>query len=219
MKNLTAAIFILTSILSGNAFAKTQGSYFGVDLLNTKIKFHQRFTNNDNPQLTDRKPSFSHSDYGAGLHYVYAVNMGGLFIAPGLILELNNATAHANGTGSQQRLQRVEIQNRYGPKLDVGFDMTSVISPYLTGGYVAVSYKTREYFNDYSNSRIRSGTEMDWIYGGGIRFNCDKFTSVNIEYTTHTMDLRNTTDGTLNRLVSRYKTRVDVLKFGISYRF
>jgi opacity protein-like surface antigen len=219
MKNLTSAIFILASILSGNALAKTQGSYLGVDLLNTKVKFHQRYTNNKTPQMTDRKPSFSSSDYGAGFHYIYAANLGGLFVAPGLILELNNATTHANGEGSRQKLQRVEIQSRYGAKIDLGFDMTSVISPYVTGAYVAVRHKTREYFNDYSNSRIRSGTAMDWIYGGGIRFNCDKFTSVNVEYTTQKIDLRNTTDGTTDRLVSRYRTRVDVLKFGISYRF
>ncbi len=88
MRNLTSAIFILASILSGNAFAKTQGSYLGVDLLNTKVKFYQRYTNDATPQMTDRKPSFSHNDYGAGFHYIYAANAGGLFVAPGLIMPL-----------------------------------------------------------------------------------------------------------------------------------
>ena len=216
MKKLFLATLLISAISSNFAQAKTEGSYAGVDILNTKITFYERYTNNTQPTLLSRKPSFTHSDYGVGAHYNYAVNMNGLFISPGLILELNNATAQ--GTGTQQ-LQRLQISNRYGAKLDLGVDITNSISPYVTGGYVALSHKSREYFNSYTNSRVRSGTSMDWFYGAGVKFDLDKYTSVNVEYNTQNFAVRNSTDGTTNQLASRYQTRLDVLKFGIAYRF
>lgn len=216
MKNNALILAFVGMLLSQNSFAKTQGSYVGIDLLDTNIKFHERYTNDSTPEFTDRRPSFSDSDYGVGLHYSYALNAAGLFIAPGLIFEFNNADAQAYG---ERELQKVKVQNRYGAKLDIGFDLTPVISPYLTGGYIALSHKNREYFDNYQNSRTRSATSMDWIYGAGIMFNCDKYTAINIEYTIQEIDLRNTTDGAANKLISRYRTRIDVLKFGVSYRF
>jgi opacity protein-like surface antigen len=216
MKKLFVISFLAASVFNISAFAKTQGSYVGLDLLNTKVKFFERFTNSSHPESTDRKPSFSHSDYGAGLHYNYAVNLNGLFIAPGLILEFNNSTT--NGHGEKQDLQRLKISNRYGVKLDVGVDITDVIAPYLTGGYVAIRHNSREYYNSV-NTNSRSATSMNWFYGAGIKFNCNKLTSVNVEYNTQNFDVRNFVQGNTVQLDSRYRTRMDVLKFGLSYRF
>ncbi|MBP7710606.1 MAG: outer membrane beta-barrel protein [Rickettsiales bacterium] len=216
MKKLFAISLLAASFVSNAALAKTEGSYVGIDLLNTKVKFYERYTNSTTPTATDRKPSFSHSDYGFGLHYNYALNANGLFVAPGVFWELNNSTV--NGHGDTQDLQRLKIKNRYGLKLDVGGDITNVIAPYLTGGYVAIHHNGREYFSG-NNTRSRSSTSMEWFYGAGVKFNCDKETAVSIEYTTQSFDVRNFVDGNTVNLDSRFRTRMDVLKFGVSYRF
>ena len=215
MKKIFTVTFFMLAVFSNFALAKTSGSYVGIDLLNSKVKFFEQYTNATHPTITDHKPSFTHNDYGLGLHYSYAVNNNGLFIAPGLIFEQNNATAHGYG---DQALQRLKIKNRYGAKIDFGFDATDMIAPYITGGYAAITHSSREYFNEDTITRTRSGTSMEWFYGAGIIFNCNKSASINIEYTTQNFRVRNSTEGSV-ALVSFYQTRLDILKFGISYRF
>ncbi len=218
MKKLYLAIFFSVFISSECVFAKTQGSYLGIDLLDTKLKFYQRNTNDSHLTLTNVKPSYSHNDFGVGMHYNYAVNMGGFFIAPGIFFEMNNSEANGSGT---KALERLQIKNRYGAKLDLGVDITNAIAPYLTGGYSGISYDSRDFFNfsGYTETYNKSGMLMDWFYGAGIKFDCDKYTSVSIEYNTQNFAVRNSVNGTTNNLSTRYQTRLDVLKFGVAYRF
>lgn len=180
MKKLFVISLFVSSVFNISAFAKTQGSYVGVDLINTKIDFAERYTNDVDKTPILRKPEYSGSAYGIGLHYNYALNYGGFFMSPGLILEQNSATANGH---EERQMQRIQVLNRYGIKTDVGFDLTDRFAAYGTAGYVGVSYKTRNFvLPDGTGTSIKNGTKADWFYGAGLKFDCNKQTSVNLEY-------------------------------------
>lgn len=224
MKKLFVISLCAASIFSSSAFAKTEGSYFGVDLLNTTVKFNERYSSDISPHAQLRRPSFSGSSYGFGAHYSYAANMNGLFIAPGLFFERNGASATGDGnettSNGNRTSQRMQVLQRYGIKTDIGYDVTDTVGLYLTAGYAGISYRTKN-FSDTAGrvTTIKNGVTGDWFYGAGAKFDCGKNTAVIVEYNTQSFVAPTSTIGSANNLNSVYKTRLGVAKIGLAFRF
>ncbi|NBV06074.1 MAG: hypothetical protein EBS06_02420 [Proteobacteria bacterium] len=207
--------------IQNSALAKTEGSYIGIDLLNSKAKFVEKYTNDNNKNEASNTPHHSNSGYGAGLHYNYAINFGGLFISPGVLLEQNNVkvNGYSNNTIDIDS-QRLQIKNRYGIKSDIGYDFTDKFSVYATGGYAYISYRTKDYSDlDGKVTGIKNGIGGSWFYGAGIKIDCDKTSSVNLEFNTQNFSAKTKIINSYLNLSARYQTRLDVVKVGYSYRF
>ena len=215
MKKLLLIIAALTSLLSISAQAKTEGSYAGIDLLRTQATFYERFTDNQDPERRtpmNVKPSFAGHSYGLGLNYKYALNYNGFFVAPGVFAEHNQNKFQ--GTEGKS----LNINNRYGLKADFGYDVTSKLAPYFTAGYSIIDYNTKNNFGKYTSGR--SGNAGDWFYGLGLKFDYANNVALNFEYNTQNFAAKTRVPNLYPIQYSGiYKTRLDVLKLGLSYKF
>ena len=215
MKKLFTTLFAISSLLSISAQAKTEGSYAGIDLLRTNATFNERFTDTqEDPETrvaTNVKPSFSGHSYGLGLNYKYALNFNGFFIAPGVFAERNNNKFQ--GT----RGKGLRVNNRYGVKADFGYDVTNKIAPYFTAGYSLIDYRTT---NNHGNDvASKSGNAGDWFYGLGLKLNVTENVAMNLEYNTQNFAAKTAIPNNDIGYSGIYKTRLDVLKLGLSYGF
>jgi outer membrane autotransporter protein len=212
MKKLLVTIFALISLVSSTAFAKTEGSYAGLDLIRTSIRYKERFSASFQPVAADNGPNYSNSNYGAGLNYKYAFNFNNAFIAPGLIFEYNNTSSK----GDQG--ERLGIRDRYGVKADLGYDVTEQIAPYFTVGYSNISYSTRNYVGNDTASR--SGKANDWFYGAGLKFDVSDKVTLNLEYNTQKFKAKATVPNAASySYAGVYRTKFEALKLGVSYKF
>lgn len=209
MKKILVITSVIASMAATSAFAKTEGSYAGIDLLNTKVKYHQRYTNASTPSALNVKPADSDSAIGLGVNYKYAFNMNGIFFAPGVIAEHNDATVDSG-------IRRVTVENRLGVKADLGYDVTDTLGVYATVGYVGVNYKTRD-GSTASNTGIKDGMAMDWMYGFGVKHDCAQNVALSLEYNTQSLNLK--TDTNVAALDEKFRTKIDVIKVGLAYRF
>ena len=220
MKKILLATTILTSIAANSALAKTEGNYIGVDFLSVRTSFYTK------AQLVHDgwnayKPTQYGSTYGAGLHYGYAFNANNFFIMPTLFVEQTSFNkTETKGTNEDA----LKVRNRYGLKADIGYDIGEVVSPYLTLGYSAVSYKSTS--NNYDSDRniliaINSGTASGAIYGGGLRFAFTKNISMNVGYTHQKFIARSAVPQASTFNVTRYRQvgKINTVTAGLSYNF
>ena len=220
MKKLFAVSVVISSFISSSALAKTEGSYAGLDVIDSRVKFHEEYTS-DIVTPGESSTFQDNSNYGGGVNYKYAVNVNGFYFAPGVFFEVNNAELQGSQALSAQVFQKLKIKNRYGAKVDFGADITDGISAYLTGGYVGIRYRTGNFSSNASPEATyayKNGVSGAWIYGGGLKFDITKTVSLNTEYTIQNFTAKTSTITAAN-FVGEYKTRMDVIKVGLSYNF
>jgi opacity protein-like surface antigen len=219
MKKIALVTFLISSFALP-AFAKTQGSYVGLDFVNSRMKFYETVQGNTTP-LSNRKPSSSEKEnYGVGLSYKYALNYKGLFFAPGIIAEYNNAEIEREEYNDVGQNQSIKVQSRLGFKADFGFDIGDYVAPYITGGYAGINYRTRNVGNDSIESYgHKSATAAEFFYGGGLKINLGRNVALNVEYNIQEFDADTLVVKNTKGLQAYYNTRFDVLKAGLSYNF
>jgi len=226
IKKLILASAIAASFISSTSFAKTQGSYIGIDALTTKTTYYQKINYLENSTYgaakISLKPTNSGSSQGIGLNYKYAFNLNGVFIAPGIIIE-QNAFGSSKINGSYD--STLQNKNRYGAKVDFGYDLFEGFSPYLTGGYAAVSYKTNFYYYGDDGENLLKGSkkshDFNWFGGAGLKIDLTKAVSLNVEYNYQPYTGKTKIDHQLNTYIekSRFRSRMDIVKLGLSYNF
>jgi opacity protein-like surface antigen len=224
-KPLITLFFVITTF-TNSAFAKTAGSYFGIDAIGSELEAVEEYTNNANKNPVVRRPGFNDHGYGAGVHYNYAFNMNGFFIAPGLMFEYHNVSSSAEGEVTPTShygnydTQEVKIKNRYGIKADVGFDLNNTFAVYGTGGYAKIHYRTVNFSdNRGNNTHIVNDDARGLFYGAGFKVDLSKNLSMNLEYNTQKFTAKTSTFGATNNLYSLYRTKLSVAKLGLSLRF
>ncbi|MDX2082647.1 MAG: outer membrane beta-barrel protein [Rickettsiales bacterium] len=228
MKKLFLIAFATLSVLSNSAFSKTQGSYIGADYIATRVSTYQRSYLEPNGVYLGN--GTYHVSGGAGLSYKYAFNFNNFFIAPGFILEKNSFGDSKVDVVKEQGRNgpSAQIRNRYGLKVDVGYDVTNHIAPYLTGGYAWVNYKTKYQSLDYDklpNQVVLNGYKNSNdgnIFGGfGIKVNLLKNTDLNLEYNYQRYVAKaKVSDASLVYLRSaEFVGSLHIFKAGLSYRF
>ncbi len=208
MKKLIV-ISLFASLVATSAFAKTEGSYVGIDLLNTKSVSQTR--SNDSQDAASEESRQTSRNYGVGVNYKYAVNFNKFFVAPGIIIE-DNRSKNDIGQGSS-----LKVKNRYGVKADVGYDVTDSIAPYLTLGYSAISYTSR--FNGLTGREKKSATNYDWFYGAGVKFDVTSNVALNLEYNRQNFRAKVNTGSDSSLDTASYKTKLEIIKVGVSYKF
>lgn len=225
-KILLASLFPLALINPAIAESnyKTEGHYVGVDLISTRAEFHERFRTQSKDM--QNQESYSNFGFGGGLSYKYAFNFDNFFIAPGVFTEFNNTEVHGKYKSTRNDLQSLEINNRTGIKADIGYDFDR-ISPFLTIGHAIVSYKSLNWTQYNSSAPIyqfeNSGSNGSYFYGAGFNYKLKDNISVGFEYNHQDIWAKTTTpfiDNIGAKLWhGRYKTRLDIYKVGINYKF
>lgn len=235
-------------ILSKTANARTVGNYLGVDFINTNLDFSsdKKFANKTiNSGYTNPASKFSY-----GLQYGYAVNIMGVFITPTLIYEFNNTRNRFNKTNQYAEVRQdyygksfVEVKQRYGAKLNIGYDITNNLGVYGLIGYAVNKYSSYNsiYYDKYYQNRNLSqnpwartnGKKNAPFFGVGFNIKLYKYWSFNGEYnyTTFKIKSKAKTQDNLNSevkskladgswhdsLLINYK--ISIIKFGVNYNF
>jgi len=233
LKNSSFTTLLILLVFSGfsgfSALAKdnsykTQGHYFGLDLTRTRIKFHERYAKTIGGPYSHNSSNHRDTDTGFGLKYKYAINFNNLFIAPGIFSEINNSEAKGEvGTGDDIHSQ-IRIKNRTGVKLDIGYDINR-FSPFITGGYSLISYKTKNWFRttQITQTFSRNGTANDFFYGAGLNYKVNKDITLDFEYNRNSFYAKTSTPNLIADNTrfwdGKYKTTLNIYKLGVSYKF
>ncbi len=216
------------SILASSAFAKTEGNYFGIDIIRTSAQEKSR-SSEYNDTVGGPELFYSHdkkqSSTGFGINYKHAFNFDKFFIAPGVFLE-KLGTDTKTGYEYSSNLyysQEIKLQNRYGVRADLGYDVTDKFSAYVPVGYNLVSYQisTNEYQSPNYAASKKTGSEGSYFYGLGFSYVLTDNIGINAEYNRLSqMKLKSASGVTLaNSGTIVADTTVQIFKIGASYKF
>jgi len=214
-KKLLTAFSFVAILLSSNAFAKTEGNYFGVEAVRSDVKFKSNGEYDYNGNLSGgstinyQGTVLKDIATGWGLSYKHAFNFGNnAFIAPGIFFEENNIK-YATGRNLQ-----LKIRNRRGINVDFGYDITDNSALYLSAGWGQISYSSEINNNlvygalESKLSKLSNGA----FYGIGLAHNISKNLAANIEFNTQKAKIE-------AQYGNSFKTSVRTLKVGLAYRF
>lgn len=222
MKKLLIISSLITSLAISSANAKTEGSYLGVDLLRTKTHVKSYPADSDYDYLNSKTTD---SQIGFGLNYKYAINMNNFFIAPGAFYESINTENKVNdvysGVNNYYR-QTVKIKNRYGIKLDLGYDIMDKFAIYAPIGFSSSNYDLStddSVGSNYLRTKT-TGRDTSIFYGIGFAFYPIEKLAINLEYNRTELDLKSGVDVALYGNTSlKNKVNLDIIKLGVSYKF
>ena len=200
-KILATTVAIASVSLASQAFAKTEGSYVGVDVL--RVNSTHQYAQSG--RIASNYPKFEDSAIGFGINYKYAINFNNFFIAPNAFYEKLGTKA------SDKDRDTVSINSRYGAKLDLGYDISDEFAIYLTGGVASVGYNV-----DWKSiDQKKSGDKVAGIFGVGANYYPHKNISLNVEYNFQSLDVATPSFGGINQA----KTDISTVKIGAAYHF
>jgi opacity protein-like surface antigen len=219
------AIFFSLFLISNNSLAKTSGSYLSIDGLSTRTSFYQKGDIDNNGQIEEytAKPTNYGTTYGVGITYRYAFNVDGFFIAPNIFYEQNSTDSTSTNGYNDIKLR---TKNRFGGKIDFGYDINDFVAPYLTIGYAGIGYKSRvSGYHDITNTDYstadNSGIDSNFTYGAGFKFKLTDLLALNLEYNYQKFETENEVPQRAKFYLksSEFISRVDVIKVGLSINF
>lgn len=182
---------LITALLlsaASTSFAKTEGNYGSVGVLFNRASLNQGTTND------------SINNAGVALGYKHAINFNNAFIAPGVFWENNNLKSNIGTTN-------VNLKNRYGFKVDLGYDLEDDLAVYLTGGLSFLNVETAN-----ASGKKSSSAKSDFFYGVGISHDYSKKVTFSLEYNTQDFDLKVASG-------SKIKVTDNIVKVGLNYKF
>lgn len=213
---------ILANLLIVNsAYSRTVGSYAGVSAIFSEGTFNERY-NSDKVGVGHNIPfddteRFNREKGGFGLNYSYAFNQNGLFVMPEIFYERNNLVIAKNPPLRQRQL---EISNRFGLKLNIGYDLTRNFSPFISAGYSGIDYTSTNYRDD--NQSISSQNQFlkgAPLFGAGIMMNVNSYFALSLEGNYQEFKARTYAPERNNNHHGNYLTRLTVIKLNLNYRF
>ena len=222
MKKLLIISSLITSLVAASANAKTEGSYLGIDILkaNTEVKGTGI---GENYGIGWFNTKAKDSSVGFGLNYKYAINMNNFFIAPGLFYESIEAETEAsNKDGIYTYTQKTKIKDRYGVKIDLGYDVMDKLAIYIPLGLSSTNYElnTKDSALTSYRSTKTTGNDISILYGFGFAFYPIEKLSISLEYNRSKIDLKSGGNVNLYDYTTlKTKADLDVIKLGVSYKF
>lgn len=226
MKKTLSLIAIAASLLTSQAYAKTEGNYVGIDVLRSTAKVKSTSTlASDN--VGSSEPYYNHnkkdSAYGLGLNYKYAFNFNNFFVAPGVSYEfLNNDVKSGYGSSSSNFFsQSVKLKSSVSLRANLGYDINDQFAVYVPVGISQFYYdiKTSDVGGGNSVNAKKSDSKSAAFIGFGFSYEPVKNWVMNLEYNKYqNLKLKSGT-ATIDGGQISAKTNVDVVKLGLAYRF
>ena len=204
MKKILSALTILLPFVTSAAFAKTEGHYIGASLLENLVKHEYRNTS----ASIAYKPTFQESNRGYGFSYKYAINSNNFFVAPELFFDNINNNAQDFQSGS------VAINNRYGAKINFGYDLSDKFAVYFNTGAANVDYK----INWQSVNKSFNNQKTSLTFGVGTNYYVYKNVSINLEFNSQILEIEAYGENLANP-INQVNSRINILKIGGAYHF
>lgn len=221
---------------SQHSYAKTQGLNVGLHyvIANARYKTVFKYTPaNYNQNGTYVSEPTSYNMHGASLDVGYAFNMNNFFIAPGAFFEQSSFGGDDSiDNDTDERVHRgMKVQHRFGAKVDIGYDIAyssaGDISPYITGGYAAIKYKSKETLPDFAPlepaETVNQDYDHNWFIGAGLKVDLADNMALNMEYNWQQFDLSSAIPNRGNFPThyesARHKGDLNIVKVGIILGF
>lgn len=221
MKKIAKIVLTTAAILTASqAMAKTEGSYLSLSAHKATAE-HLRGDRNGRVEPY----RFESNKTNLGVDYKYAINVSGdFFVAPGVFFDRIGTKSKEKDNPNQVS---IAINNRYGAKFDIGYDISDKSAIYFTNGVSVVNYKL-----DHSDANGEGNSDSiqtlnkkatAYFYGFGLMTNVNKDVSLGVEYNTQSFKARTLVadsgfdSGAL--LSDRYKNKIDMFKLSVSYHF
>jgi len=201
-KLLVVAVFA-SALSTSSAFAKTEGNYVGFNAIRAMSSYKH-----DGVKLNKTNASDSNV-IGAGIDYKYAINFGGVFVAPVVFAESLNSSAHS----SKKDTDTLQTKYRYGIKANVGYDITDNISTYLVVGAARNHFVSIDTPENSVNPDIAKTNKIGFLYGLGASYNLTKDVALNLEYNRQSATFKFRGDTT------KRKAAIQVAQIGLAYHF
>lgn len=228
--------YLLSILASSNLFAKTQGLNLGIQYVLTHAKYRQIIQydpESDRVGLPDETyitKEYADNFHGAGVDIKYAFNSNNFFLAPGIFYEQNSFGNQYSKASDQDFNESIMIQHRFGVKADIGYDInyffnnaTQTFSPYISGGYAGIKYKTRTYLSEFfgAEESVNQDHYYNWFAGGGIKFEIFDNFAINFEYNYQPVSLESNIEDRLkyDYRSARYKTILHIFRAGLVFGF
>ena len=216
-KTLSLAAVAASLIFSSQANAK-DGLYLGADLLFANSNHHYQDRSSTGGSNNYNGTRTHDNSVGFALDAGYKVGFNQFFVAPEIFFDqLNNSSSgfrYKQVPGNKQ--DTVDLNYRYGAKLNLGYDITPKFNLFVNYGLANVDYDTRGW---YAGGRKSAATELAQIYGFGLGYKITENVSARLSYDRQSMHLRNTSVAVPGGDSARYKSTLDVVKLGAVYSF
>jgi len=149
-------------------------------------------------------------NYGvnAGFRLDCKLDCGNLYQSVELFYDnLNLASSGFESSGAVG--DHVKIQNRYGAKINVGFEVAPRFIPFLTVGLTNISYSNNQHDRNINFSRH----QLTPIYGVGFLVDMDHNLSLKVAYDYQKFDIPSAQPG------AKIQTNLGVARVGLVYNF
>jgi hypothetical protein len=225
MKIKFAFLFILFTTINSSVFAKTQGTYIGFDILKNSLEFSTRPSldidnQGDNQKLHNIKTK--NFEYGIGANLKYAFNFYNFFIAPGIAFEYLNNEKNTSSIllYNLYYSQSTILKSASSFKTSIGYDFNK-FSIYIPFGISAIDYSiTTRARNDGSIiGSLKRGFQPSYFKGIGISYELNKNLIANLEYNKYNNFNLKISGVTINNRDIKTATKLDIIKFGLAYKF
>ena len=226
MKKTLSIIAIAGSLLATSAYAKTEGNYFGIDVLRSTAQVKSTSTlASDN--VGSAAPYYNHnkkdSAYGFGLNYKYAFNFNNFFVAPGISYDfLNNDVKSNHITASNNYFsQNVKLKSAVSLRANLGYDINDQFAVYVPVGISQFQYdiNTTDVSAGSSVSQKKSSNKSAAFIGFGFSYEPVKNWVMNLEYNKYQNLKLTSGTATVDGGQISAKTNVSMVKLGLAYRF
>lgn len=235
-------LILLTAIfatLSSQSFAKTEGSYFGIDVIRNSMNVN---SSSNSPHSSDAawyNHKKSDDAFGVGLNYKYAFNFNNFFIAPAVSFNFANnktssryddpqsftslgVTYKVNNPYSHQ----AQIKSQLNLQANFGYDVTDNFAFYVPLGVSSISYQIdtddRALFNGVTTDYIttkQTGRKTAGFIGVGLSYQIAKNLVVNLEYNKFQEIDFKANKAAHQQYDIKTKINLDSVKLGVSYGF
>ncbi|MDA7705517.1 outer membrane beta-barrel protein [Rickettsiales bacterium] len=207
MRKLFITTAAVCSLMSSLASAKTEGNYVGIDLVQTQTSATKtKDGNGTTPNSTTFKVR-DENNISLGLNYKYAFNFNNFFIAPGVLVDYANVSAHDSVNDSWN------LDYRLGLNIDLGYDITDKIAVFAKTGLV-----NNYYHVNWAGNKEKSGSDLSLSYGLGAKYSVLDNLDAVLSYETSSLDMESPNYVTkVGKETTRFE--LDIIKIGASYKF
>jgi opacity protein-like surface antigen len=190
----------LAILASSAAFAVTEGSYVGLNLVQSQV------TSKLNQPVVTKNYKFANK-YSVGASYKYAFNNDCMFIAPGVFYNHNNAIEKSGGL-------KEGVKYNFGARADIGYDVNEKMSAYGVVGLGRIRYASVG-LGTVTKSKVLNRNTL--ILGGGVKLAAADNMDFSVEYTTQKFNLSNKRSSDIAAL--KFGNRLNVVQLGVAYKF
>jgi opacity protein-like surface antigen len=210
MKKFLVISSVIATLAASSANAK-DGAYVGFDVLASNVK--NKYQDRTDSTNTANGSKIDHDAVGFGLNAGYKMGVGGdVFVAPEVFFDYlaNSSKPAPYQLYSESNNDRYRVNNRYGAKLNLGYDFTKEFSAFVNLGLTNVAYT-----HDLGSEGLsRGASKIAMIYGVGAAYNIDQNWAVKVGLDRQKFN----TQGAFGE-GDRYKVVMHTARVGLAYSF